>query len=260
MSPTATFLEIVNSADRSDDLVIGALALAAHDHDVDVDHQLRRLDELALACPEPTLEGLRHGLFVEAGFAGRTDDYYAPENSYLDHVVDTRLGLPISLSVLSIEVGRRVGLELVGVGMPAHFLVRSLHEPDRFLDPFHGGVEVDAAGCRALFHGIAGAKAPFRSDYLRPASTPAVLGRMASNLVNAFRRRDDRAGMRWSARLRAHCPGVGPGELIALSQTLARTGAVDEAADLIDRALPSLDGDEIERWTREAARLRAQLN
>lgn len=260
MDPTETFLEIVRSSDGGDDLALGALALAAHDHAVDVDAELGRLDDLAAACGEPTLDALRRTLFVECGFAGRTDDYYAPENSYLDRVVTSRLGLPISLSVLAIEVGRRVGLGLVGVGMPAHFLVRSLHEPDRFLDPFHGGVELDAAGCRALFHSIAGPKAPFRNDYLHPVPTGAVLARMVSNLVHAFRRRDDRAGMRWSARLRAACPGVGSGELIALSQTLARTGAVDEAAALIDRAMPSLEGDEAARWAGEAVRLRARLN
>ncbi len=206
MDPTTTFLEIVQSPDRSADLAIGALALAAHDHEVDVDAELRVLDNLAESCSEPTIVGLRRLLFDDIGFSGRPDDYYAPANSFLDRVLESRQGIPISLSVVTIEVARRLDIELVGVGMPAHFLVRSIGEPDRYLDPFHGGAELDAAGCAALFRRLAGDKAPFRSDYLRPVPTAAVLSRMAANLVNSYRRRDDRAGMRWSARAAGTVP------------------------------------------------------
>jgi len=261
MDATARFLHNVGAPDDQVDLAEGALALAAHAHrDLDIDAQRRRLDLLADGCADASVDGVRQLLFVDLGFTGRSDRYYAPENSFLDAVLDTRQGIPISLSVVVMEVGRRVGVPFVGIGMPGHFLARARDEPGRYLDAFHGGAELDRAGCEAVFRDLAGPKAPFAADYLAPVRPATILGRMVANLVHAYRRLEDRHGMRWSARLRAGCPDVGAGELLQLAQTLAITGALDEAAVLIDRALPVLGTDEADRWSAEAALLRARLN
>jgi regulator of sirC expression with transglutaminase-like and TPR domain len=261
MDVTARFVELVNGPPDAIDLATGALLLAAHaDPTVDIDAQRGRLDDLAAAVPVADLDGLRRHLFETEGFSGRTDDYYAAENSFLPQVLDSRRGIPITLSVVVIEVGRRVGVPLVGIGMPGHFLVASADMPGRYLDPFHGGTELDDAGCEQRFRSVAGAKAPFHRSYLAPVDAASILGRMASNLVQAYRRADDRLGLRWAVRLRSACPGVGSGELIQLALAQRRTGATDEAAALIDRALPGLPPDDADRWRREAHRMRAALN
>ena len=99
-------------------------------------------------------------LFVDWGFAGNTTDYGDPRNSFLPDVIERRLGLPITLSVLMIEVGRRIGVGLHGVGMPGHFLVGVDGDPDAFIDPFHAGARARRSRVsRALrrVHGTAGA-------------------------------------------------------------------------------------------------------
>ena len=86
---------------------------------------------------------LNEFLFDELGFSGNTDDYYDPRNSFLNEVLDRRVGIPITLSILYIEIGTRVGLALEGVSFPGHFLVKSAtDEGDVVLDPFAGGVPV----------------------------------------------------------------------------------------------------------------------
>ena len=91
------------------------------------------LDLLAGECPTPTADGVAKHLFDTLAFTGNRNAYYDWRNSCLDRVVATRVGIPISLSILMIEVARRVGVPLVGVGMPAHFLVRSADDAERVL-------------------------------------------------------------------------------------------------------------------------------
>ncbi len=125
--PTAQFAELVKGPESELPLDRAALLIAAHaDPALDVDAELAGLDAFADACPERTFEGWRRYLFEELGFTGAVEDYYDPANSFLNEVLTRRTGLPISLSVLGIEVGRRLGLELVGVGMPGHFLLQHL--------------------------------------------------------------------------------------------------------------------------------------
>ena len=104
---------------------------------------------------EPTFDGLRQHLFGDLGFTGDRDTYHDPRNSLLPDVLDRRLGIPITLAVLAIEVGRRCGVALVGVGMPGHFVARSAAEPHRYLDAFDGGRELDREGCRAVLQELA---------------------------------------------------------------------------------------------------------
>ena len=133
------------------------LLIAAHaDPDLDIAAQKGRLDELAAQVEEPTVDGLCDLLFERLGFAGDHRTYYAAENSLLPCVLDRRLGIPLSLSLLTIEVGRRCGIDIEGIGMPGHYLVRPVGEPDRFLDVYDGGRELDVEGCHDALRAGAG--------------------------------------------------------------------------------------------------------
>lgn len=262
MEATVRFIELVNSPSRSIDLVEGALLLAAHANPaLDLAAEVGRVDDLAAQCSEPTLDAVRRLLFDDLGFTGDSDDYYDPANSLLDRVIARRRGLPITLSLLTIEVGKRLGVELDGVGMPGHFLVQDRVLPEVFIDPFAGGRPLDMAECEALFHRTVGAEVPFDPAYLQPVSGSSILCRMAANLVNAYRRKGDRLGMRWSARLRSRCPGVEPAEFVQLGQALAYTGAFDEAAALLEDAAQHMPSESASRAVQlEASQFRARLN
>lgn len=186
MDAAARFVELVQGPESGIPLDEAALLIAAADHAVDVPAQLLVLDDLAASIAADDVATLAHELFVERGFAGNTVDYGDPRNSFLDEVLRRRLGIPITLGVLMIEVGRRRGIGLVGVGMPGHFLVGS---DDGFVDPFHGGEVLDAAGARRLFDRIHPG-APFAAHHLDPVGPRAVLSRMLANLVGTYLSRD----------------------------------------------------------------------
>src|SRR5262245_16279005 len=123
---------------------------------------LRRIDRLADQL-RPRLTGslaartaeLSAFLFEECGFAGNTEHYYDPRNSYLNKVIDRQVGLPIALSVLAVAVGTRAGLNVVGVGLPGHFIAKSVEGNEEVLfDPFNGGQFLDPEACEILVSGI----------------------------------------------------------------------------------------------------------
>ena len=220
MDVTARFSELVRGPESAIALDEAALLIAAHDHAVDLPAELRALDALAASIPAADAPTLAHALFVEHAFAGNTIDYGDPRNSYLDEVLRRRLGLPIALSVLMIEVGRRRGIALVGVGMPGHFLVGS---DDGFVDPFHGGTVLDAADARRLFDQTHPG-APFFDHYLDPVGARAVLSRMLANLVNTFLGRTPMQA-RWALQLRLEIPGLPEVERRQGEEALRRLGA-----------------------------------
>ena len=198
-------------------LDVAAFCIAAHAHPgIDVDACCARLDELAAGCPTPTFEGVRAYLFEDAGFTGNGRDYADPENSFLDSVLTRRTGIPITLSVLMIEVGRRVGIDVRGVGMPGHFLVQDGSEEGRWCDPFHGGAECDIEGCRALFASVHGSERGFRPAFLAPVSSHEVLARMLTNLEHG-RLGQDPLQLGWMCELHSALPGLGETERARLA-------------------------------------------
>jgi regulator of sirC expression with transglutaminase-like and TPR domain len=157
------------------------LVPAALGRPVDIDGSLDRLDRLAGEVLPPTLDGLLDGLFVSGRFRGNVSDYYNPANSYLDDVLDRGVGLPITLSVLAMEVGRRAGVPVWGVSMPGHFLVRDKVDPSVFADPFNGGLRLSAQQCRQMHQALTGGAA-WDDDYLRPAARRTIVIRILTNL------------------------------------------------------------------------------
>jgi hypothetical protein len=188
----ATFARLVAETDGSADLDATALAMSGVlQPGLDTVAWLVELDEIAGRCPSPTRDGVVDHVVRGEGFTGDRSTYGDWRNSCLDHVIRGRRGIPITLSVLVVEVARRVGVSLVGVGMPAHFLVGDPDDPDWFADPFGGGQRLDAAGCRSLFESLTRAQVPWRDEFVRPTSRRAVVARMLNNLKQATPRRTD---------------------------------------------------------------------
>lgn len=166
-----------------------ALELARLEYpDLDVERYLRMIAELAAAIPvtpDPLLqiERINHRLFDLEKFRGNRTDYYNPSNSYLNDVLEARLGIPITLSVLYMEVGRRVGLELLGVGMPGHFLVKLLRpEGDLFIDPFNCGRILRLEDCQTLLQEVYGPAARLEPYMVEAVDKRHILGRIMNNL------------------------------------------------------------------------------
>lgn len=258
MGSTDRFEQVLATGGALDE---GALLIAAHARaGLDVDAQLERLDALAAEVPEASLESLLHVLFERLGFAGNHDDYYDPLNSLLDRVLDRRLGIPITLAVVTIEVGRRVGVELDGVGMPGHFLVRERQSPERFVDVFDSGRLLDAAGCAALFRKVTGASHDPLGHQLHAVGTAMILRRMLGNLDAIYAQADDRANLAWVRRLAARFPGTPPAARRDVAQLYAAAGRFDEAGRELLSLAGLLDGGEADAARRDADRLFARLN
>jgi regulator of sirC expression with transglutaminase-like and TPR domain len=198
------FAEAVAAPDDELPLDLAWALITAHAHPaVDPDALLAELDRLAAGCREPTLDGLLHLLFVEQGFVGNQDDYYDPANSYLDDVLETHLGIPITLAVLTMEVGRRVGVPVAGVGLPGHFLLRDRVDTDVFIDPFRGGERLDREGCLDVLRRLHGPAAELDPAWLEPIARRAIVERMLANLVRVFQQRGAAADLLWVRDLQA---------------------------------------------------------
>jgi regulator of sirC expression with transglutaminase-like and TPR domain len=174
-------------------LLEATLEIAAEEHEsMDVLAQIARVETIGEAAKErlagltnlfAKLDALRVFLFEELGFKGNVDNYDDPRNSYLDDVLERKLGIPLTLSILVIEVARRAGLDASGVGLPGHFIVR-IEESGRSLliDPFHGGHIITIEDCKDLVVRTTGRASLFRKDSVDTATPRAMLTRLLLNL------------------------------------------------------------------------------
>jgi regulator of sirC expression with transglutaminase-like and TPR domain len=147
--------------------------------------------------PMHRLLALNRYLFVELGFAANDDNYYDPDNSLLHVVLERRRGIPITLSIIYLEIGRRVGLNLAGISFPGHFLVKlPVADGDLILDPYSGGKSLSEEDLRRrlgeLAHDIDPAQLPLR-QFLEPASKREILARMLRNLKSIHLKNEDLA-------------------------------------------------------------------
>lgn len=193
MDPTDAFAELLGCDDHEIPLDRTALLIAAAEYpSLDVEAACATLDRYAerlrsrlfgLNAPEQQAHVIAEVLHGELGFSGNPGAYYDPRNSYLNEVLDRKLGIPISLSAVYLEVGRRAGLTLEGVGMPGHFLVRLQHPfHPLLLDPFDGGTVLTEAECATRLRALYGPRVRFRPGLLAAVSTRAILFRMLANL------------------------------------------------------------------------------
>lgn len=188
-----TFARLVSSPEPAIDLGEAALLIAKEEYpDLEVAQYLARLDALAEAFrrrldapgdPHRLIANLGDYLFREQGFRGNVEEYYDPRNSFLSDVLDRKVGIPITLSTIYMEVGRRLGVRLHGVGMPGHFLVKYAGPDEEIVvDPFHGGMIVSPADCQRILDRISGGKLRFERRFLSALGTRQILARMLTNL------------------------------------------------------------------------------
>jgi regulator of sirC expression with transglutaminase-like and TPR domain len=181
------------------DLELGAFLIARYAYPtLDVAAYGRLLDEMAQevqdrigprASGEETVKTLNRYLFMEQGFKGNTKNYYEVENTYLNRVIDRRTGIPISLSMVYLLMGKRLRLPVHGIGMPGHFLVK--YESDRykiFVDCFNGGALLTEKNCQRF---LTEAGYGFDERYLQHSSVRAILSRMIKNLLAIYAKLDD---------------------------------------------------------------------
>ncbi len=162
----------------------------------DVIMYLARLDEMALALkPKLTvapserhkLDLLHHHLFQHYGFVGNTDNYYQPENSFLNRVMELRTGIPITLSVIYLEIGWRLGLPLWGIGLPRRFIVGFGAKNDpTYIDVFNGGKILTIDDCLEIVNVAAINREPFRRQFLKPVTPKEILFRLLLNLKQIY--------------------------------------------------------------------------
>lgn len=201
MDPEDRFAEIVRhpSPDVHLDVAAGLIGVAFEPL-ASVDDVIAALDQLAAAC-EPSFDGVL-GLFRHH-LTGNSADYGDPRNSYLHQVLHRGLGIPITLCICAVEVGRRLGVPIRAVGLPGHFMVA--HE-DRYADPFHLGRVHETSELEAAWRLATGLQTPLTPDMLVPPSQRMVLLRMLNNLKNTFVAMDDPVPLRTLARLRSCFP------------------------------------------------------
>jgi regulator of sirC expression with transglutaminase-like and TPR domain len=169
-------------------------------------HEARALLHGDLAA---RVRGLCRYLFHDMGFRGNLQEYYDARNSYFNDVLDRRTGIPISLSALTIAVGARAGLRVVGVGLPGHFVVKAVENGDEVLfDPFHGGRPLTPQECETLVEQVTGAPFEATRSSLRAVPLGAMAVRMLTNLKGVYLRASDFArAVRVIERLRQLTPG-----------------------------------------------------
>jgi regulator of sirC expression with transglutaminase-like and TPR domain len=200
----ADFEKLVQAPESMLDLARAALLIAAEsDPQVDVDAGMRQFDDWAETLRsrlEPDwnnlqkLARLRSFLFDELGFRGDRDDYFSPSNSLLHEVVQRRRGIPLTLAIIMMELGWRIGMPLEGVGFPGHFLVRLTGEPgDLLLDPYKRGMSVHEEDCRKMLEVITRGSVEFSPDLLVSVGKRQMIVRLLHNLKAAYVRRGDDA-------------------------------------------------------------------
>jgi len=210
------FAELVAGDPQQVPLDQAALALAAVLRPkVEADAALATLERLADDCPAPTFDGLRRHLFDVLHFAGDLRRYDDPHNSFLDVVLTSRQGLPILLATVMIEVGRRIGVPVVGVGMPMHFLVGDGDDEDRFVDPFTG-IAMSRGDARQHFETIAAGRISWDDHHLDSTPARQIVVRMLANLQGSYVRRGDRVRLALVARMRAAVPELADERPIAV--------------------------------------------
>lgn len=167
------------------------------------------LDDLSHQVGEGDARHLMGTLFGSGRLRGDVLTYDDPANSFIHLVLERGVGIPLTLSVIAIEVGKRVGVQLVPVGMPGHFILGSGavggSAPSIFYDPFHGGEALTEVQCRDLYRRVSGLQ-DWDPAYLSPVDNRGVLLRCLNNLKSSYRRRDRLGELRTVMALRATYP------------------------------------------------------
>jgi regulator of sirC expression with transglutaminase-like and TPR domain len=210
MNARERFRELMSDGDDEFDLAEAALLIATeHDPSLDVRGVLARLDRMSnearaflpvRATPKEVIGALNRYLFEHIGLVGNQVEYYDPRNSFLNDVLDRRMGIPITISVIYLEIGWRLGLPLFGIGMPGHFLLGYREGQDTIvIDAFNAGRICSIEDCKEMIGRIYGGALPFHPDMLQPVTRRDIVIRMLGNLRTvAGQQRQHDESLRWS--------------------------------------------------------------
>ena len=204
LSPARTrFLQMIARPDDRIDLPVAALLIAQEEYPaLDIPACMERLASLAAgaaACmkgptdnPFAVLDAINTHLFEQERFRGNQEEYFDPRNSYLNDVLDRRLGIPITLSIIYLDIAARIGFPLHGIGFPGHFLVKYEGEGREILvDPFHRGAILLPEDCRQRLREAYGDEVPLARGFFKPVGARQIIFRMLSNLKHAHMRSED---------------------------------------------------------------------
>lgn len=255
------------------DLAELSLLLARDEYPLlDVEAYLSELDGMAHEAREclrgslaQRVKALCRYLFHDMGFRGNQQNYYDARNSYFNEVLDRRTGIPITLSAVAMVVGRRAGLDVVGVGLPGHFIAKAVANGDEVLfDPFHGGRRLTLEKCQHLVEQVTGMEFEVNEEALQPVPLGSIVLRMLNNLKAVYLRNGDypRAA-RVIERLRQLAPHD-PLQRRDLGATLFQAGQAGRAIDHLEAYLQASpkagDADTVKQLLRQAQALVARWN
>jgi regulator of sirC expression with transglutaminase-like and TPR domain len=268
-----TWADLVRAPEPEIDLGLAALAVSRVEYPgLVAGRHLEHLDALAARSgardvedPLRALHRLREFLFDEEGFRGNTDDYYDPGNSCLNQVLDRKLGIPITLSVLMIEVGRRAGLRIHGVGLPGHFVVSAtVGTESMLLDPFDGGTMLTQESATEVVARALGRRVTLTAEHFAPVTKRHILTRMLVNLKGTYVRREE-----WAKSLAVvdHLVVLGGERSVYVrdrGSLLIKLGELLRGAAEWERYLKAhpeaTDGDKVKRDLRRVRQRLATLN
>jgi regulator of sirC expression with transglutaminase-like and TPR domain len=230
------------------DLAEIAFELARDEYpNLDVEAYLSQLSAMAHEAQrymsgdfEARLAGLCRYLFHDMGFRGNVQSYYDPRNSYLNEVLERRTGIPITLSIVAMAIGSRAGIEIAGVGLPGHFIVKAIEDNQELLfDPFHGGRRLTPEECEHVVQQATGQPFQVRPEVLRATPPGLIVQRMLSNLKNIYMTaKDFRRAIRVIGRLLQLKPEDSI-ERRDLGICLVQTGSFGPAIDHLSAYLAS---------------------
>jgi regulator of sirC expression with transglutaminase-like and TPR domain len=191
------FIELVEYEESVFPLDRAAMLIALEEYpNLEVDAYLRKLDTLAVRVEVLTghecaygrvIESMNEVLFVQEALRGNTEEYYDPRNSFLNDVLDRKLGVPISLSIIYMEVARRIGFPIEGVGFPGHFLVKcTADEREILIDPYQNGRILSAEDCQELLNRVYGNSVTVQPAYLHSMGKKSIITRVLYNLKGLY--------------------------------------------------------------------------
>lgn len=191
------FYQEIQQSDESIDLAKSALYIAQEEYPhLDPNEYLNALDTMALELQERLppqryplriIQSINQYLYEDLGFAGNQQDYYDPRNSYFNEVIDRRLGIPITLSLVYLALAYRIDFPMVGIGMPGHFLIRpDIPDVEIFVDAFHSGEVMFPQDCEARLSQIYQQPVTLQPEFLAPVSKKQFLARMLMNLKHIY--------------------------------------------------------------------------
>lgn len=187
------FYQEIQQPDDRIDLAKAALYIAQEEYpELDPEEYLNALDTMAVELQERlpssqyplrVIQSINQYLYDDLGFAGNKTEYYDPRNSFLNDVIDRRVGIPITLALVYLELSRRIDFPMVGVGMPGHFLIRpDISDMGIFIDAFDGGEVIFAEDCQERLSQMFQQPVELKPEFLARVSHRQLLARMLTNL------------------------------------------------------------------------------